>query len=551
VNGIDGLEGAHHDFEVVDLPGAVPVDEVNAIDEDAIEFQLKLQHGLALAMQFAHIPKARMPEDEHRRAQVGQHHGLAGHGAVHHGRMKNDLIGQQRGQGAGVAVFHQRVPVLEWAWGHEGPRLRGKVCADYLSPAAQAATLQAMPDHLSTRLVHASGHDPHHGGVHPAIHPSVQYSHARVEDLIGVFQGTHKGAYNYARQGTPTTAALEAFITELEGGVGTVAFSTGMAALSGIFFTLLKSGDHLVTGNQVFGNTSSLFGTLESFGVAVSRVDTGSLAAVEAALRPDTRLVFVETLANPTTRIPDLAGIGALCKARGILFVVDNTVTSPALFQPRSVGAGLVMNSLTKTIAGHGAALGGAVTDTGCFDWSSYPNIFPNYRQGDPRTWGLAQVRKKGLRDMGGTLSSEAAHRILVGAETLQLRLDRCSATALALAQFLEAHPAVARVLYPMLPSHPQHAWAKEWFGSGSWMLSFELKDESRMLERLNRLRLPLKATGLADTRSLIIPVAPTIFWEMGAAGRAAMGIAEGLVRLSVGLEDASDLIDDFAQALG
>ncbi len=407
------------------------------------------------------------------------------------------------------------------------------------------------PTALSTRLVHGSGHDSQHGGVHPPIHPSVQYGHARVEDLIGVFQGTFKGGFNYARQGTPTTAALEALVTELEGGLGTVSFATGMAAIQALFFTLLRSGDHLVVGDQLFGNTASLLGTLEGFGVQVSRVDTTRADSVRAALREQTRMVFVETIANPTTRIPDLAGIGALCREHGLLYAVDNTVTSPALFQPRAVGAGLVVNSLTKTLAGHGAALGGALSDTGVFDWSTYPNLFAAYRQGDPRGWGLQQVRKKGLRDMGGTLSSQAAHSILVGAETLQLRLQRCSDTALQLARWLEAHAAVARVHYPMLPSHPQHAIAREHFQAcGSWMLSFELREEAAMLPFINRLQLPIKATGLADTRTLIIPVAPTIFFEMGRAGRERMGIAEGLVRLSVGLEDAGDLQADLEQAL-
>jgi len=407
-----------------------------------------------------------------------------------------------------------------------------------------------MTDSLSTRLVHAAGGDRSSGGVHVPVHPSVQYAYENVEDLIGVFQGRVKGSFNYARQGTPTTAALEAVITELEGGVGTVSFSTGMAALSALFLTLLKAGDHLVTSSRVFGNTNSFFQTLEGLGIAVSRVDAGDAAAVRAALRPETRMVFVETIANPSTRIPDLEGIGALCRELGLLYVVDNTVTSPALCQPKRFGAGLVMNSLTKTLAGHGEALGGAVTDTGCFDWAVYPNIFPAYRQGDARGWGLQQIRKKGLRDMGGTLSSEAAHRILVGAETLELRLQRSSATALTLARHLAAHPAIERVHYPLLETHPEYERARDWFGSGSWMMSFELRDTERLVQVLNRLRLPLKATGLADTRTLIIPVAPTIFWEMGAEARAAMGIAEGLVRLSVGLEAAEDLIADFDQAL-
>ncbi|VTU19422.1 Methionine gamma-lyase [Variovorax sp. SRS16] len=389
-----------------------------------------------------------------------------------------------------------------------------------------------------------------HGAIHKPIHTSVQYGFDRVEDLIGVFQGTLKNSFNYARQGTPTTAALEAKITQLEQGLGTLCFSTGMAALSAVFLTLLRAGDHMVSSAFVFGNTNSLFGTLQDLGVAVSKVDACSVENVRAALRPNTRMVFVETIANPGTQIPDLDAIGALCRERGLLYVVDNTITSPALFRPKRVGAGLVVNSLTKTIAGHGAALGGAVTDTGEFNWQDYPNISPSYRKSDARQWGLMQIRKKGLRDMGASLSPEQAHRISLGAETLALRVAQTSATALSLARHLQAHEAIAAVHYPMLESHPQHAMAKRLFKAGSWLLGFELRDSARMPAVLNRLQLPIKATGLGDNRTLIIPVAPTIFWEAGPAVRAEMGIADGLVRVSVGLEAADELIEDFDQAL-
>ena len=405
---------------------------------------------------------------------------------------------------------------------------------------------------FTTQNVHADQHfGVEHGGIHKPIHTSVQYGYERVEDLIGVFQGTVKGGYNYARQGTPTTAALEAKITQMEQGVGTVSFATGMAAITATFLTLLKSGDHLVASRYVFGNTNSLFGTLADLGISVTTVDATQADNVAAAIRPNTRMVFVETIANPGTQIPDLSNIGKLCADKGLIYVVDNTITSPYLFQPRLVQASLIINSLTKTIAGHGAALGGAVTDTGLFDWEAYPNIFANYRKGDAKGWGLQQIRKKGLRDMGGTLSSEHAHQISVGAETLALRLGQTSATALQLARYLENHPAVNRVFYPMLESHPQHAIAKAHLRAGSWLLSFELASEAAGLAFINRLKLPVVATGLGDTRSLIIPVAPTIFWEAGALVRAQMGIADGMIRLSVGLEDAADLLADFEQALG
>ena len=403
---------------------------------------------------------------------------------------------------------------------------------------------------INTRLVHADRRfGVEHGGVRKPIHTSVQYGFDTVEELVGVFQGTVKG-YNYARQGTPTTAALEARINLLEGGLGTICFATGMAAISAVFLTLLKAGDHLVVSQFVFGNTNSVVGTLRGLGIDITLVDATQASAVAAALQPNTRMVFVETVANPGTQVADLDGIGQLCREHGLVYVVDNTVTSPALFQPKAVGASLVINSLTKTIGGHGTALGGAVTDTGLFNWAVYPNIFAPYRQGDARQWGLVQIRKKGLRDMGGALSSEQAHQIATGAETLALRQRASSDTALALAQFLAQHPAVARVNYPFLPAHPQHAKANQLFKGGPWLLSFELADAADCLPFINRLRIPVKGTGLADTRSLVIPVAHTIFWEAGADIRAQMGIGDGLIRYSVGLEDLADLQADLAQAL-
>ncbi len=404
---------------------------------------------------------------------------------------------------------------------------------------------------INTQIVHADrSFGVEHGGVRKPIHTSVQYGFDTVEELVGVFQGTVKG-YNYARQGTPTTAALESRITLLEGGVGSVCFATGMAAICAVFLTLLKAGDHLVVSQFVFGNTNSVLGTLRDLGIQVTTVDATRASAVADAVQPNTRMVFVETVANPGTQVADLAAIGQLCQAKGLVYVVDNTITSPVLFQPRTVGASLVVNSLTKTIGGHGTALGGAVTDTGLFNWATYPHIFEPYRKGNAQQWGLVQIRKKGLRDMGGSLSSEHAHTLGSGAETLALRQKQSSDTALALAQFLEAHPAIAKVHYPMLPSHPQHALAKQLFTSGSWLLSFELANADDCLAFINRLILPTVGTGLADTRSLVIPVAHTIFWEAGAEVRAQMGIGDGLIRFSVGLEDLADLQADLAQALG
>jgi O-acetylhomoserine (thiol)-lyase len=214
------------------------------------------------------------------------------------------------------------------------------------------------------------------------------------------------------------------------------------------------------------------------------------------------------------------------------------------------VGAGLVVNALTKSIGGHGNALGGSLTDTGLYDWTRFPNIVESYKKYTPSQWGMAQIRAKSLRDFGGTLGPEAAHHIAVGAETMALRLDRECANALALARMLEADDRVAAVYYPGLESHPQHAIATELFSGYGSLFSFELKDKIDCFDYLNRLKLGVPASNLGDTRTLVIPVAHTIFFEMGPERRASMGIAESLIRVSVGIEDTADLLDDFRQAL-
>src|SRR5688572_21795400 len=310
---------------------------------------------------------------------------------------------------------------------------------------------------FTTTILHSDRSKPiEHGSLHKPIHNSVAFGYADARDLARVFQGDLAG-YSYGRQGTPTTSALEDKITAMEQGIASVTFATGMAAIASTVLALLRAGDHLVSSTYLFGNTNSLFGTFEQMGVTVSFVDATDAANVEAAITPETRMVFVETIANPRTQVADLAGIGTLCAARGLIYVVDNTMTSPYLFLPKRVGASLIVNALTKYIGGHGNALGGAVTDTGLYDWSTYPNIYDSYKKGDSAKWGVLQIRKKGLRDVGATLAAEAAHHLAVGAETLALRMERTCANALALARYLEAHPRVSRVHYPGLESHPQY----------------------------------------------------------------------------------------------
>lgn len=387
------------------------------------------------------------------------------------------------------------------------------------------------------------------GAVHKPLHPSAQYAFDRVEDLVAVFQG--RPGFSYARQGTPTTAALEAKITRMEEGTGSVTFATGMAALAAVFLTLLKKGDHLISSQYIFGNTNSLLGTLQNLGVEVTLVDATDLERVKAARRPETRMVFVESLSNPGTQVCDLDGIGQWCADENLLYVLDNTLSTPWLCKGKSVNAGLVVNSLSKHIGGHANALGGAVTDTGLFDWSSFPNINEVYRSGNPAGWGLTQIKKKGLRDMGATLSSDAAHRIAVGAETLALRMGKACDNALAMAQLLSKHPRVARVTYPGLPGHPQHERAKRLFGGRfGALMAVELDDSVDLFAFMNRLKVFVLATHLGDNRTLVLPVAHTIYYEMGPVLRAQMGISDNQLRISVGTEEIQDLIADFEQAL-
>ena len=388
-----------------------------------------------------------------------------------------------------------------------------------------------------------------HGALHKPLHLSVAYGYSDARDLAAVFQGRAQG-YSYGRQGNPTAAALEAKVTKMEDGVASVCFATGMAAIGSAMLSLLRHGDHVVASQFLFGNTVSLFGTLAAHGAEVTFVDATEAANVERALRASTRLVFVETIANPRTQVADLARIGKICADRGVLYIVDNTMTSPALFRPRSVGAGLVVNALTKYIGGHGNALAGSITDTGLFDWTRFPNIADNYKVLPPKLWGIQQIRKKGLRDWGGTLAATDAHHIAVGAETLALRIERVCANAHALAAYLAAHARVRAVYYPGLPSHPQHDLAKSLFGSFGGLFSFELADGIDCFDLLNRLEIVVSSSNLGDNRTLAIPVAHTIFWEMGPARRKEMGIADSLVRVSVGIEDRDDLLGDFDQAL-
>lgn len=402
---------------------------------------------------------------------------------------------------------------------------------------------------FTTTILHADRKDGiEHGSLHKPVHHSVAFGYEDARDLAAVFQG--QPGFSYGRQVNPTVAALEAKLTKMERGVASVAFSTGMGAIGTVLFALLREGDHFISSSFLFGNTDSLFKTFATHGVDVTFVDATDVANVEAAIQANTRLVFVETIANPRTQISDLARIGALCRKHNLVYFVDNTLTTPYLFLPTEVDASLIINSLTKYIGGHGNVLGGAVTDTGLYDWSQFPNIYDYYKKGDPRTWGLLQIRKKGLRDFGAALSPDAAHQIALGAETLALRMERSCANALVLAEFLNEHEAVKKVYYPGLGDHPEYDLTRDLFRYPGAILSFELRDDIDLFECMNRFDLVVLSSNLGDNRTLAIPVSHTIYYEMGPERRASMGIDESLIRVSVGIEDPEDLIGDFQHAL-
>lgn len=386
------------------------------------------------------------------------------------------------------------------------------------------------------------------GAVHAPIHNSVPFGFADVQGLIDVFQG--QPGHAYARTSTPTLDALCQKIQKMDNGVATAVFSSGMSAIVATFLTLLKAGDHVICSRFLFGNTTSLLTTLQGYDIGITLVDATDINDVENAFQENTKMIFVETIANPVTQVSALAEIGDFCEDKGLIYVVDNTITSSYLFDVRTVKASLVITSLSKYVAGHGNAMGGSVTDLGFFNWETYPNIYEGYRKGDSKMWGISQIKKKGLRDMGACLSSQGAHLISVGSETMELRMQRQAINTMALAELLEASPKIAKVYYPGLAAHPQHERAKQLFTGFGALLSFDLIEGIDCCEFLNKLKLVISATHLGDNRTLALPVAPTIYFEMGLKLRQEMGISENMIRCSIGIENTADLLADFKQAL-
>ena len=374
---------------------------------------------------------------------------------------------------------------------------------------------------FSTVCVHAGQEpDPSTGAI---ITPIFQTSTYVQEEV-----GRHKG-FEYARTQNPTRLALELNIAAIEAGRGAYAFASGMAAI-GAIATMLQSGDHVVVTDNTYGGTFRLFDkVLTRYGLSFSYVDTSSIALVENALRPETRMLFIETPTNPVMRLTDIAALATLAHGRGAKVVVDNTFASPCLQRPIELGADMVVHSTTKYLNGHSDSVGGIViaVDDKDLEWLKFIQ-----------------------NAEGAILSPFDSFLVLRGTKTLALRMAQHNINGQALAEFLAEHPAVNRVLYPGLPDHPQHELAKRQMRGFGGMLSFDVGTLEHARRVCNRVKLMSLAESLGGVETLICHPASMTHASVPPERRAAIGLTDSLVRISAGVEDAQDLIEDLAQAL-
>jgi methionine-gamma-lyase len=386
---------------------------------------------------------------------------------------------------------------------------------------------------FSTRAIH-HGYDPqqHHGALIPPIYLTSTFTFATAEYGAGCFAGEESG-YVYTRIANPTLALLEARMATLENGEAAVAFSSGMGAIAATFWTLLRPGDEVIVSRTLYGCTFALLHHgISEFGVKVRHVDLSDLGELRAAISPATRMIYCESPANPTLQLVDIAAVAEVARQRqDLILVVDNTYCTPYLQRPLDWGADVVVHSATKYLSGHGDITAGIVVT----------------RQ------SLAdRIRLQGLKDLtGAVLSPQDAFLLMRGLKTLALRIDRHCSNALEIARLLQDHPAVEWVTYPGLPSFPQHALASRQMTLPGGMIAFELKGGLVTGRRfMNALGLFSRAVSLGDAESLAQHPASMTHSTYTPEERAHHGISEGLVRLSVGLEDLADLLADVAQAL-
>lgn len=407
---------------------------------------------------------------------------------------------------------------------------------------------------FATRAVHGPPPGPadsqQHGDLRPPVHDTVSFAFSGAREIADAFAG-RRPAHSYTRISNPTVAEFERRVQALAGGRGVVAQASGMAAITTTILALAGAGSNIVAGRSLFGNTVSLLArTLKPWGLETRFVEMKDQAAVAAAIDHNTAAIFLESITNPRLEVCDLPALAELAQARGVPLLVDNTATTFYLCRAGELGAAVEIISSTKYISGGGAAVGGLIIDHGSFDWHRSPRMGEYARQFGPFAL-LAALRREIARDLGACLAPHNAYLQTLGLETLALRVEQSCANALELARFLAGQPGVRKVNYPGLEEHPDHELARRQFnGRFGGILTFELADRQACFALLDKLQLIRRATNINDNKTLAIHPASTIFTEFGAAQREAMGVTEGLLRISAGIEDPADLQDDLRQAL-
>jgi O-acetylhomoserine (thiol)-lyase len=395
------------------------------------------------------------------------------------------------------------------------------------------------------------------------IYATTSYVFRDSEHAASLFNMERAG-HVYSRISNPTVAVLEERVAALEGGVGAIATASGQAALHLAVATLMDAGSHIVASNSLYGGSHNLLGyTLKRFGIDTTFVAPGTPENFRKALRPQTRLLFGETLGNPGLEVLDIPAVAQVAHEAGLPLLVDATFTTPYLMQPFAHGADLLYHSATKFLGGHGVAIGGVLVDSGRFDWEKsgkFPQLTAPYagfhsmdfeEESGTRAF-LLRARREGLRDFGACMAPMTAFHILQGIETLHLRMPRHVASTRKIVNFLDSNSAVDKVLYPELPEHPDHALAKRLLPKGCGaVFSFDLRGGRDAGKRfIESLRVFSHLANVGDAKSLVIHPASTTHYRMTDADLAKAGIGPGTVRLSIGLEDAEDLIEDLARGL-
>jgi O-acetylhomoserine (thiol)-lyase len=405
--------------------------------------------------------------------------------------------------------------------------------------------------------------DPATGSRAVPIYQTTSYVFDDTEHAAALFN-LERAGHIYSRISNPTVAVLEERISALEGGVGAVATASGQAALHLAIATLMGAGGQIVASARIYGGSHNMFThTLPRFGITTTLADPRDPDSFARAITDKTRLLFAETLGNPGLEVLDIKAVSDVAHKHGLPLLIDSTFATPYLCRPFEHGADLVMHSATKFLGGHGIAIGGILIDSGRFDWAA-SGKFPTMTEPYAGYHGIAfteefgpaafimRARAEGLRDFGACMSPANAFYLIQGIETLPVRMSRHVANAEAVARFLEKHAAVAWVKYPGLESHPDHALAKRQLPNGAGaILSFGIKGGRKAGARLiERLRVFSHLANVGDAKSLVIHPASTTHQQMSVEDLAKAGVGEELVRLSIGLEDPQDLIDDLALAL-